>query len=291
MILSEAMIIPVRTGCMGWSYADWVGPFYPKGTRPADYLRLYSQVFDTVEVDSSFYGMPGEDMIRQWKDRTQDDFLFTLKMPKEFTHECKLRVDGRKLAEFERRAMGLKSKLACVLLLLSPSARYEDMIEDLKHIAKILDERVRYAIEFRNISWFRHEVYDLLREKNISLTWSANMYVDTPPVMTSDSVYLRFIGDRRITSFDRVQRDRTGELKEWNDRLKTVIEQGRARRAFVFSNNHFAGFAPETIFTFRKLAGLEVKEWRRAMMGMRFNEGSRQTSLDGIEDPADHAGE
>jgi len=81
----------LRIGCSGWSYQDWVGPFYPKDAKPGDYLRMYSQVLDAVEIDSSYYRTPSPFMVSNWKRVTPEGFLFTAKFPKKITHELKLR--------------------------------------------------------------------------------------------------------------------------------------------------------------------------------------------------------
>jgi uncharacterized protein YecE (DUF72 family) len=77
----------IRIGTQGWNYRDWVGPFYPEGARPADYLPLYARAFGTVEVDSTFYGIPAVRTVRGWAERTPDGFVFALKMPAEVTLE------------------------------------------------------------------------------------------------------------------------------------------------------------------------------------------------------------
>ena len=64
----------IRLGTQGWNYDAWVGPFYPTGTRPADYLTVYARAFDTVEVDSTFYAVPPTKTVRGWYDRTPAGF-------------------------------------------------------------------------------------------------------------------------------------------------------------------------------------------------------------------------
>src|SRR5947209_19135495 len=81
------MTAQIRLGTQGWNYDAWVGPFYPVGTRSADYLTVYARAFDTVEVDSTFYAIPPARTIRGWFDRTPHDFVFALKLPQEITHE------------------------------------------------------------------------------------------------------------------------------------------------------------------------------------------------------------
>ena len=93
--LADAQQGVVRIGTQGWNYEGWVGAFYPVGTRPADFLSIYSRAFDTVEVDSTFYAIPPSKTVRGWADRTPPGFTFALKMPQEITHERRLRDNCR----------------------------------------------------------------------------------------------------------------------------------------------------------------------------------------------------
>src|SRR5207247_267317 len=90
----------LRIGCSGWSYADWVGPFYPKDAKPGDYLHLYSTIFDAVEIDSTYYRTPSPLMVANWRKITTDGFIFSAKFPKKITHELKLRDSQAQLERF-----------------------------------------------------------------------------------------------------------------------------------------------------------------------------------------------
>jgi uncharacterized protein YecE (DUF72 family) len=79
-----------RIGCSGWSYTSWTGPFYPPNLENSDWLRFYSQIFDYVEIDSTFYRIPNEFMVKNWAKRTPDNFRFTAKFPKVITHDKQL---------------------------------------------------------------------------------------------------------------------------------------------------------------------------------------------------------
>src|SRR5204863_8240908 len=81
----------IHLGTQGWNYDAWVGPFYPVGTRPADFLSVYARAFDTGEVYSTFYGIPAARTVRNCARKTPDDFVFSLKLPQEITHERRLR--------------------------------------------------------------------------------------------------------------------------------------------------------------------------------------------------------
>src|SRR5438132_11231566 len=84
----------IRIGTQGWNYDGWVGPFYPRGTRAADYLDLYARAFETVEIDSTFYAIPAENSIKSWRSRAPEGFTFSLKLPQEITHRHRLQHES-----------------------------------------------------------------------------------------------------------------------------------------------------------------------------------------------------
>ena len=95
-----------HVGTQGWNYPAWVGPFYPRAARASDFLSLYARIFDTVEVDSTFYAVPSAASVANWALRTPPAFRFALKFPREATHEAAL---AGRAARADRRASGLKS--------------------------------------------------------------------------------------------------------------------------------------------------------------------------------------
>jgi len=244
----------LRIGCSGWGYDDWVGPFYPPGTRRSEYLRLYSRTFETVEVDSSFYHFPTPATCVSWFRSTPEGFLFTAKMPKEITHEKKLAGVDSQLERVYMSMSELKEKLAVLVVQLPPSVTFEKHSEVVKRFIGNLDLRFRHAIEFRHQSWFREDVSSLLRGANIAAVWSQSQYLSTPPAITADFAYVRLVGERDIVKFDRIVKDRSSEMAMWRDRLES--SSGDIGLAFVILNNHFAGFSPSSVNHFRKAVGL-----------------------------------
>ncbi|MGH2638615.1 MAG: DUF72 domain-containing protein [Rhabdochlamydiaceae bacterium] len=193
----KKLVTDIRTGCISWTYHDWIGNFYPAASKSSEFLGLYSRVFDLVEVDSTFYRSPSSTMVRQWKEKTPDNFLFTVKMPKRITHESKLKGIEKELEYFEKTVKILDSKLAAVMAQLPPFLKYDDSSFDaLSKFLDSTDPEIRYAIEFRNRSWFREETYKLLRAKRACFAWSVNEYVkEMPKEVTTDFAYVRFMGD------------------------------------------------------------------------------------------------
>src|SRR5262249_32397458 len=110
------MTHPVRLGTCGWSYADWVGNFYPSGTPASVYLSAYAERYNVVEVDNTFYRIPRRKMVEGWRDKTPTGFGFSLKVTQSITHE-KILVNCREdVARFLDAAGVLEDKLICCLL-------------------------------------------------------------------------------------------------------------------------------------------------------------------------------
>jgi uncharacterized protein YecE (DUF72 family) len=263
----------LHIGCSGWSYKDWVGNFYPAWAKPSEYLTLYSRVFDCVEIDSTFYRSPNAQIVKSFKEKTPKNFIFTAKLPKKMTHEHKLRGVESNLGWFEGSISKLKEKLGPIVVQLPPSFKYDKDKEALRSFLNVINPRIRYAVEFRNKSWFCPEVFAWLEDHGVCFAWSLNQYLATPPEVTTDFVYLRLVGDRQITEFRGIQRDQSVAMQEWYKNLEKVY--GSVKDAYVFFNNHFAGFGPASVNEFRRLAGLMEQDWSNIL-----SEGSRQATLE-----------
>ena len=103
-------------GCSGWSYTSWQGHFYPSNLENRDWLRYYSQVLNYVEIDSTFYNIPSETMVRNWGKRTPENFKFTAKFPKVITHDKRFKNVEKELSLFYERMEPLKDKLLALLI-------------------------------------------------------------------------------------------------------------------------------------------------------------------------------
>ncbi|MFL6486830.1 MAG: DUF72 domain-containing protein [Nitrososphaera sp.] len=207
-------------GCSGWSYDAWLGHFYPANLERKEFLNYYSQIFDFVEIDSSFYNAPNVFMTKRWASLTPDNFRFTAKFPRYITHEKRLAdPDDKQLEYFFDVLRPLHNKTLALLLQLPPSLTAKEGLKKLEAFIPMLDPDHRYAIEVMHRSWFDKHVYKLLSDNNICLAWSQLDSIQTPVELTSDFLYLRFIGDRSIDEKDfvKVQKDRIKELKGWSD--------------------------------------------------------------------------
>ena len=126
-------------------------------------------MFDIVEVDSSFYRTPSKTLVSQWRDKTPENFLFTVKMAGRITHELKLRSVESELHSFESMILGLGKKLASCYVQLPPTVKFERYREMFEQFLRLLNPKITYSVEFRDSSWMRNEVYDLLRKHNVCL--------------------------------------------------------------------------------------------------------------------------
>jgi len=170
----------------------------------------------------------------------------------------------------------LKDKILALLIQLPPSLKISEGIEIMKqYLVHELDgNNSRHAVEVRDRSWFQDLAYNFFADNNICMVWSQLAELRTPPIATTDFLYLRFIGDRSIDKkdFGKIQKDRVVEMKKWSNKLKRVIKEQKAARvksinlAIVSTNNHYAGFGPETANMFRKMVGLPSLDWEEAKM-------------------------
>ena len=256
----------IYVGCSGWSYSSWKGPFYPVDLDNSEWLNYYSHVFDFVEIDSSFYRIPTAFTVKNWLKKTPDNFRFTAKFPKVITHDKRLKNVENELEIFFSQIDPLQDKTSALLIQLPPSLGIVEGLEALREFVPELDNRFRYAVEVRNNSWFQDLAYSFFANNNICMVWSQLAGLRTPPVITTDFLYVRFIGDGRIgeEDFGRIQIDRIAELQYWSDKVKQITENvaDRVELAIVAANNHYAGFGPGTANVFRRLLGLSEATWK-----------------------------
>jgi uncharacterized protein YecE (DUF72 family) len=267
-------------GCSGWSYEGWKGNFYPKDMENKDYLSYYSKFFKFVEIDSTYYHIPSRSSVRSWKDKTPEDFKFSLKFPKVITHEKKLEDVVKPLSILFYSLEPLIEKTLTLLIQLPPFLSEKKGFNPLQGMIRHLDKRFRYSLEVRHSSWFNDNLYDLLRENNISLVWSVRDKLQTPSIVTSNQVYIRFIGDRSISEkdFGMIVKDRRKEMLEYVKKVReTQNENSNISDVLIAFNNHFAGFGPQSVNDFLKLMNMPEIEWKSELE--RYENNSAQSSL------------
>ncbi|MDA0947326.1 MAG: DUF72 domain-containing protein, partial [Planctomycetota bacterium] len=266
----------VRLGTSSWSERGWVGPFYPPGTAPAAFLAHYAREFTAVEADVTYYRVPSLRMVEGWRDRTPPSFRLCAKFPREVVHAGEGRVpDPGELLSGRRALASAEAFVGAMLTLgrrcgplllqfpwLSRGAFPEPgpFLERLAAFLTRLPREVRVAVEIRNQEWLREDLLAVLREAGAGLVLAdlpRMEHPDTAPpgfdLLTSDFLYVRLIGDRRVTdaltsSFDRVVVDRDERIERWAEWLAPM--SARATETFAFANNHFAGHGPATVRSF-----------------------------------------
>jgi uncharacterized protein YecE (DUF72 family) len=226
----------VRIGCSGWSYAHWRGVVYPDGLPQRRWLEHYATLFDTVEVNATFYRLPRQATVSSWVETTPAGFLFAVKASRYLTHVRRLRDPAPGIERFYARIEPLvdSDKLGPVLWQLPETFHRDD-----ERLADALDSLPvgRHCVEFRHASWFAPDVYALLRERGVALVIG-----DHPSrpfqayELTADWTYVRFHHGSR----GRRGNYSKSELAEWARRVRAW-----RRRADVFAyfNNDWEGFA------------------------------------------------
>jgi uncharacterized protein YecE (DUF72 family) len=236
-----------RIGCSGWNYKSWKSRFYPDGLKTADWLRYYAGVFDTVEINSSFYRLPPPETFAGWRDQTPDAFLAAVKASRYLTHLKRLTDMGEPVRRFYERIDPLvrSPKLGPVLWQLPPNFPRND-----ERLATALDALPpgRHAFEFRHATWFVPETYDALCRHGVAL-----VIADRPEIqsfqsyeLTADFTFLRFHhggGDGNYSH---------RHLGVWARRIEEWREQVDV---YAYFNNDWAGFAVENGLWLRERLG------------------------------------
>ncbi len=251
----------IYLGTQGWGYKDWVGPFYPPGTRSQEYLAAYAAIFNAVELDTTFYGTPRPTSVEGWDRATPEGFVFTAKIPRIITHDKRLIGAEPDLVEFLTVMERLGAKLGPLVLQFPPDFTADNR-QALEDFLAILPDDFRFAAEFRHRSWLTDDTVDLLRRSNVAWTMIDLNYMPKRVELTTDFAYLRWLGDhKKITRMDATQLDRRPELDAWGEILDEVSRD--VQRIYGFANNHYSGHSPADIQYLSRKLGLPAHELPR----------------------------
>jgi uncharacterized protein YecE (DUF72 family) len=246
--MSSAQIL---IGTSGYSFPDWVGPFYPPGTRSKDFLSHYVRHFGAVEVNSTHYGIPKPDMLARMADKTPEGFRFVVKLHQSMTHEQTL--DPIVVRDFLRAVEPLKNAAKYDGLLAQFPWAFRRTAENRRFLASLRNrlEAEPLFVEFRHDSWLTSELEPSLRQHRIGFCSVDEPHLRglMPPVtlLTTEDGYVRFHGRNAGTWWGRGAGDRydydyrSQELEEWVGKIRELAE--RARRVYLFFNNCHAGQA------------------------------------------------
>ena len=262
----------IRIGTSGWDYVDWVGPFYQSKSKPK--LPFFSKVFDTAEINSTFYAVPRERTVMGWALNTPVRFSFAVKMNQEVTHSKVLDVGKgveKDVEAFCERMSPLKKykKLAAILIQLPPRLRFNE--ERLSSFFDALPSDFRFAIEFRHRSWLRDETFSLLEKHEVAYTIVDEPRLPPDVVITSPLAYIRWHGRGTRTWYNYLYSG--DELQSWLPKVKQAAEN--AEEVYGYFNNHYHGFAPQNALTVLKMLGMASEkqlEALEAIKGTRLEE-------------------
>lgn len=256
----------IRLGCQSWGYDDWITPaggdyiFYPPGTKKSEMLEFYSKVFDTIEIDATLYGIPPSTTFEKWHNETPSGFTFGLKTPREVTHDGRLTAGTIPVMnEFVERSQLLKEKLGVFLIQLPPSFEgSRENGQNLREFLASLPPGFKYAVEFRNADWFIDWTFEELEKNNVTLglvegPWlRRDLLFEAIPKLSADFAYIRIMGERDLEKFDRIYRHRDEVLRQWANAAEKIV----ANEVYIYVDNYFEGFAPETARKLQHLLNL-----------------------------------
>lgn len=226
----------IQIGTSGWYYKEWSGPFYPKDLDPSQWLAFYSRYFSTVEINSTFYRLPFQNMIKGWRQRAPEGFIFAVKGSRRITHVKKLVNIEDELTRFIDRVSGLKEHLGPILWQLPPQLHSD--LEKLENFLALLPRDITHAIEFRHRSWLDDEVFGLLRRYQVAQVALSSLRMPASFNTTARFAYLRFHGLEGCYSHDYLR----GELRPWAEHIARWTKEGL--EVYAYFNNEGGARAP-----------------------------------------------
>ncbi|QEC52436.1 uncharacterized protein YecE (DUF72 family) [Anseongella ginsenosidimutans] len=237
----------IHIGTSGWHYKHWIGPFYPEGTRNNEQLEFYLKHFKTVELNNPFYRLPSPGTFENWAKSVPAGFLFSIKGNRYVTHMKKLKVAANDLDYFFEGVGQLGKKAGPVLYQLPP--RWKVNVERLKGFLDILPTDQRYTFEFRDHSWYREDIYELLRQHNCAFCIYELAGHQSPEEVSADFVYVRLHGPGGKYQGKYTQ----GTLKKWAK--KCLHWQKNGKDVLVYFDNDQAGYAPANARELAEMTG------------------------------------
>jgi len=236
-------------GTSGWSYDDWVGPFYDK---KGGKLTYYTKFFMTSEINSTFYRFPSKGLIQGLLKVAPPGFIFASKLPGKITHEKWLSLDQGVEDDtwrFLEVMRPLAEKLGPILIQLRPKFNFSEHLANLEDFLEIVPKNYEWAVEFRDKSWLDTETFKLLEKHEAAYT-----IVDEPllpPVtrVTTDFSYIRWHGHGKRLWYD--YEYNKSELKEWIPRINEV--ETKTKRVYGYFNNHYGANAVKNAVEFLDL--------------------------------------
>jgi uncharacterized protein YecE (DUF72 family) len=227
----------LRVGCSGWSYRDWRGVVYPHDLPQRRWFEHYQTLFDTVELNATFYRLPATTTVERWAQAAGPDFLFSIKLGSFGTHRMKLRDASSWLPNHVERFAPLGGHLGPTLVQLPP--RWRRDVPRLDDFLSAAPATMRWAIELREPSWLHDDVYEVLRRHGAALCIH-DLLADHPIEVTTDWTYVRFHGPDALAQPYHGAYG-AARLDPIADRLADVLAAGHD--VYAYFNNDWDGHA------------------------------------------------
>jgi len=257
----------IRLGTSGFSYADWVGKWYPGGIQKADMLRYYARRFDVVEVNFTYYRMPTARTLKQMSAKTDEGFKFVVKANSEMTHERTGEPEVFRVFQEALKPLIDDEKLGCILAQFPNSFKPGEESAEYLHWFREQIPDIAVTAEFRNRQWLTADTFDLLEALDLGFCCVDEPQLKglLPPlsIATSDIGYVRFHGrnaaewyahDEAWQRYNYLYSQE--ELGGWVDKVKEV--DSATDETFVFFNNHYQGQAAINAEMFAEMLGLTL---------------------------------
>jgi uncharacterized protein YecE (DUF72 family) len=235
----------IRIGTSGWHYPHWRGPFYPEKFPASKMLEFYSRHFDTVELNNTFYRLPTEHGVKEWRAGVPKGFLFAAKGSRYLTHMKKLKDPEAGIEKYFDRIGALGNKLGPIVFQLPP--HWEANTERLEAFLEALPRRRHYAFELRDPSWHTAEVYRILRRHRAAFCIFEIAGFRSAYELTANFTYVRLHGPG--DAYQGSYPPRT--LQAWAKRVREW--QHDLREIYVYFDNDQAGYAAKNALSLKRL--------------------------------------
>jgi uncharacterized protein YecE (DUF72 family) len=237
----------LRVGCSGWQYKDWRGIVYPTELPQRRWFEHYQQLFDTVELNSTFYRLPDAATVERWAAAARPDFLFAVKLGAFGSHRMKLNDARSWLPNHLDRVARLGAHLGPNLVQLPPG--WKRNTERLDEFLSVAPRTMRWAVELREPSWLHEEVFDVLTKHGAALCIH-DLLADHPFRLTTDWTYVRFHGPSALTQPYHGSYG-PARLARWAKQIEALLAEGRD--VYAYFNNDWHGNAVRDATTLRDL--------------------------------------
>jgi uncharacterized protein YecE (DUF72 family) len=237
----------VRIGTSGWSYNHWKDVLYRPGLPAVRRLGRYTEVFDTVELNASFYRWPKDSTFAGWRDQLPDGFTMSVKAHRGLTHYRRLASPEPWIERFESCWQVLGDRHGMLLVQLHPEQQRDDA--RLESFLRSVPASIRVAVELRHPSWNDPAVFALLERHRAAYVVMSGADLACVPRATADQVYVRMHGPEPATMYTGSYTSE--DLRWWAERIAEW--DGEGRDVWMYFNNDLGGHAVRNALALKEL--------------------------------------